>query len=102
MKIVSITLRNFLILREAEIELHPGMNVVTGETGSGKSLFVEAIKLLMGGKGARHLAGKWGPNGEVTAVIEVEKNDAELRNRLDFFGIELEDDSRFTVRRKIG
>src|SRR5919108_306717 len=40
---------NFAILSDVEIELGPGMNVLTGETGAGKSLIVEAVNLLRGG-----------------------------------------------------
>ncbi|MCX5748333.1 MAG: AAA family ATPase, partial [Proteobacteria bacterium] len=41
---------NFAILSDVELELGPGMNVLTGETGAGKSLIVEAVNLLRGGR----------------------------------------------------
>ena len=41
---------NFAILSDVEIELGTGMNVLTGETGAGKSLIVEAVNLLRGGR----------------------------------------------------
>src|SRR5690606_40995851 len=41
---------NFAILSDVEIELGVGMNVLTGETGAGKSLIVEAVNLLRGGR----------------------------------------------------
>ena len=41
---------NFAILSDVEIELGAGMNVLTGETGAGKSLIVEAVNLLRGGR----------------------------------------------------
>ena len=73
MKIKSIILKNFLIIQKAQIDLCSGFNVVTGETGSGKSLFVSAIKLLKGGRGGKTLIGKWGNTGEISAIIEIEK-----------------------------
>ena len=41
---------NFAILSDVAIELGDGMNVLTGETGAGKSLIVEAVNLLRGGR----------------------------------------------------
>jgi DNA repair protein RecN (Recombination protein N) len=41
---------NFAILSDVSIELGAGMNVLTGETGAGKSLIVEAVNLLRGGR----------------------------------------------------
>ena len=44
---------NFAILSDVEVELGGGMNVLTGETGAGKSLIVEAVNLLRGGRASR-------------------------------------------------
>ena len=102
MKIRSILLRNFLIIQKADISLDGGLTAVTGETGSGKSLFVEAVKLLLGGKAHKGLTGPWGKTGELAAVIELEPNDRSLREDLDALGIEPEDDRTITIRRVIG
>lgn len=45
-----IELRDFAIIRELELELSPGLNVLTGETGAGKSIVVDALALLAGGR----------------------------------------------------
>ena len=45
-----LRIRDLALLEEAEIELRPGLNVVTGETGAGKSLLVQAVSLLLGGR----------------------------------------------------
>lgn len=102
MKIRSILLRNFLIIQKADISLDGGLTAVTGETGSGKSLFVEAVKLLLGGKAHKGLAGPWGKTGELAAVIESEPNDRSLREDLDALGIETDGDRTLTIRRVIG
>jgi DNA repair protein RecN (Recombination protein N) len=46
----EIRVENLLILDEAEVTLHPGLNVVSGETGVGKSLFLSAVNALFGNK----------------------------------------------------
>jgi len=101
-KIRSILLRNFLIIQKADLSLDDGLTAVTGETGSGKSLFVEAVKLLLGGKAHKGLTGPWGKTGEVAAIIEVEPCDRCLREDLDTLGIEPEEDRAITMRRVIG
>ena len=39
---------NFALVKHAELEFSPGLNVITGESGSGKSLLVDALELLIG------------------------------------------------------
>ena len=59
---------NFAILSDVEIELGPGMNVLTGETGAGKSLIVEAVKLLRGGRAsADGSGGQWASPGRIAS-----------------------------------
>jgi len=102
MKIRSIHLRNFLIIRKSDISLHGGLTTVTGETGSGKSLFVEAVKLLLGGRSQKGMVGPWGKTGDLAAVIEPEEADATLRERLAALAIEPDEEGRITVRRIVG
>ena len=82
MKITNIFLKNFLIIKKSNIELSSGLTTVTGETGSGKSLFVSAMKALRGERLAKTLLGKWGKSGEICAEIALEAGDDELRNLL--------------------
>src|SRR3954470_21663761 len=59
---------NFAILSDVEIELGGGMNVLTGETGAGKSLIVEAVNLLRGGRASADIP-RAGTDGGVVAAI---------------------------------
>lgn len=102
MKIRSISLRNFLIIQKADMDLSGGLNVVTGETGSGKSLFVTAIKLLLGDKANKNIVGKWGATGEISAIIEIEAGDKKIKNTLDYLSIDTDEHNCFYVRRTIG
>ena len=47
-----LRIRNLAIIESVELELHQGLNVITGETGAGKSILVGALKLVLGGAGA--------------------------------------------------
>ncbi|MBO4440745.1 AAA family ATPase [bacterium] len=82
MKINTICLKNFLIIRKVSIPLSSGFTAITGETGSGKSLFVSAMKALRGEKITKSLLGKWGKSGEISAEITIEEGDSTLRQAL--------------------
>ncbi len=45
-----ISIKNFAIIESTEIDFHPGLNIVTGETGSGKSIVIEAVSLALGSR----------------------------------------------------
>ncbi|MBL9013700.1 MAG: DNA repair protein RecN [Myxococcales bacterium] len=62
---------NFAILSDVEIELGPGMNVLTGETGAGKSLIVEAVNLLRGGRASADIPRSGADEAVVEAIVEV-------------------------------
>ena len=60
---------NFAILSDVAVELGPGMNVLTGETGAGKSLIVEAVNLLRGGRASADIP-RAGADEAVVEAIE--------------------------------
>ena len=62
---------NFAILSDVEIELGHGMNVLTGETGAGKSLIVEAVNLLRGGRASADIPRAGTDEAVVEAIVEV-------------------------------
>jgi DNA repair protein RecN (Recombination protein N) len=62
---------NFAILSDVEIELGDGMNVLTGETGAGKSLIVEAVNLLRGGRASADIPRTGADEAVVEATVEV-------------------------------
>ncbi|WP_018111346.1 DNA repair protein RecN [Thermus igniterrae] len=67
--LLRLEVQNLAVIREAVLELSPGLNVLTGETGAGKSLLVDALSLLLGGK-AEGLLGPFGDSLLVTAFFQ--------------------------------
>src|SRR5438128_5387436 len=63
-----LRIENLVLIHEAELELGPGLNAITGETGAGKTILAQAIGLLLGAKGD---AGFVGPGAE-EAYVEAE------------------------------
>src|SRR5690242_1639162 len=66
-----LRIRNLAVIESVEVEFGPGFNVLTGETGAGKSIVVEAVGLLLGGRASSDLV----RTGEAQATIEAEFDD---------------------------
>lgn len=81
--IQSIRIKNLAIVKELSCELGEGLNVFTGETGAGKSLVVDGISLLLGGRSQTELVGNFGEELLVEASI-VLKEDAFKRIHREF------------------
>jgi DNA repair protein RecN (Recombination protein N) len=65
---------NFIIIEKASLEFGPGFTALTGETGAGKSILVDAIELLVGGRGDGALVREGAERAELTAEFEMQKN----------------------------
>jgi DNA repair protein RecN (Recombination protein N) len=63
-----LLVKNLAIIKDLEVAFGPGLNIITGETGSGKSILIEAMGLLAGGRAAADII----RTGESTAVLEGE------------------------------
>src|SRR5918994_1416354 len=63
------------VIHAVQVEFEPGLNVLTGETGAGKSMLVEAVGLLMGGRASADLI----RTGETQAQVQAEFDVADLK-----------------------
>ncbi len=66
----SLRIENLVLIRDAELELGPGLNSITGETGAGKTILANAIGLLLGARGDAALIGTAGREAYVEAEFE--------------------------------
>jgi DNA repair protein RecN (Recombination protein N) len=66
-----LRIENLVLIREAELELGPGLNAITGETGAGKTILAQAIGLLLGAKGDQSFIGPDGGEAYVEAELEL-------------------------------
>ena len=72
----ALRISNLVLIREAELELAPGLNAVTGETGAGKTILTNAIGLLLGARGDAALIGPAGDEAYVEAELDAVDDDA--------------------------
>ncbi|OCX66050.1 DNA repair protein RecN [Thioclava sp. SK-1] len=67
----SLEIRDMLIVERTELDFGPGLNVLTGETGAGKSILLDCLGFVLGWRGRAELVRKGAEQGEVTAVFDV-------------------------------
>ena len=93
----SLTIKNIALIDNLTIELGEGFNVLTGETGAGKSLIIDSLSLLLGEKADKSLV-SYGENfATVEAVFYTE--DEQILGRLEEFGLERE--NTIVITRKL-
>jgi DNA repair protein RecN (Recombination protein N) len=68
-----LRIENLVLIREAELELAPGLNAITGETGAGKTILAQALGLLLGAKGDDSFVGAAGEEAYVEAELDLEE-----------------------------
>ena len=91
----EISIRNLGIIDQSELELGSGLNVLTGETGAGKTMILTALALVLGGKSDSALVRHGSDRLVATATFSVPKN---LHNELEEFGGVIEDGSLIITR----
>src|SRR3954465_1534072 len=65
-----LSVRHLAVIDQLEVEFAPGLNVLTGETGAGKSMLVEALDLLVGGRASADLVRTGEDTASVQAIFE--------------------------------
>lgn len=95
----ELTVRNYALIDELHLRFGPGFNVLSGETGAGKSILVDALSLVLGSRGRSESVRQGSSEAEVAAVIQVE-NTPELREWCEKYNIEPEDGS-LLIRRTL-
>jgi len=69
--LVQLSIRDIVLIERLDIEFAPGLSVLTGETGAGKSILLDALSLALGGRGDASLVRHGSAQGQVTAVFDV-------------------------------
>ncbi len=87
----SLDIRDVLIIDRLSLDLGAGLNVLTGETGAGKSILLDALGFVLGWRGRAELVRQGAAQGEVTAVFDLPDGHA-ARAVLAEAGIAVEDD----------
>lgn len=96
--IKNIYIKNFELIENASVEFADGLNVIIGETGSGKSMLIDALIVLFGGRVSADMVGK---NSDKTIIeAEIEISNINLKDIINSSNIDLYDDN-IIIRREI-
>ena len=99
----QLTIRNFAIVDHLEIDWHAGLNVITGETGAGKSILIDAVGALLGDRLGPDVVRSGASRALVEGVFTLPgEPDAELARVLNEFGLEPEDGALIVTREIAG
>lgn len=99
----ELYIRNLAIVDEIKISFTEGLNILTGETGTGKSIIIGAISLLCGGRANTSSIGKRSDTAYVEGVFFLSDYDEKiLRNKFDLLGLDIEiEDNMLIISRTI-
>ncbi len=86
--LVELLVENYAVIERVRVRFHPGLNVLTGETGSGKSMVVDALALLFGGRASSEMVRADAAKARISGIFEMPES---ARALLDEAGIECED-----------
>lgn len=95
--LLNLHVKNLALIDEAEVEFTPGLNIMTGETGAGKSIIIGSINLALGGKLPKEMIRENAPFGLVELTFRIE--DKRLKQRLSEMDIFIEEDELILSRK---
>ena len=95
----TLVIENIAVIKKAQIEFTSGLNVLTGETGAGKSIVVDSINAILGERTSRELVRAGSDNAFVNAYFEDINDDVKLK--LNEYDIPIEEDGSLLLSRKI-
>lgn len=98
--IVELRIRDFAVIEELSVPLSPGLNVVTGETGAGKSIVVDALGLLVGGRASSSSVRAGRRRAVVEGVVDLTGLDR-VAHRLAGMGLGGDEDAHLLLRREV-
>ena len=98
--LVEVSIKNFAIIDDININFKEGLNILTGETGSGKSILVEAIGTILGSRSSKDLIQRGAKKAILQGVFYIEDRKT-LEEALDKYSINLDEDNLLIITKEI-
>lgn len=89
--LVELSIKNFAIIEELSLSFTSGLTVLTGETGAGKSIIIDAINLLAGGRGSSEFVRHGENKAEIEGMFMVQDDEHPVYNKAEALGIDVSD-----------
>ncbi len=97
--LTTLRIKNLALVSDLTLELQPGCNVITGETGAGKSIIIGALNLVLGERADRTLIRSGEESCSVEAVFDAKKLRAPLKSFLEENGLEPCEENQLVLKR---
>jgi DNA repair protein RecN (Recombination protein N) len=99
--LLELVVENYAVVERLRVRFHAGLNLLTGETGSGKSLVVDALGLLLGGRTSAETIRTGETRARVAGIFDV-RDHAPVRRLLEPAGLEIEEGELLIEREILG
>ncbi|MBM4762235.1 DNA repair protein RecN [Bacillus sp. B15-48] len=96
----ELSIKNFAIIESLSISFQKGLTVLTGETGAGKSIIIDAVHLLVGGRGSAEFVRHGEEKAEIEGLFFLDTNHHPCYSKVQDFGIDIEE-GMIVLRRDI-
>lgn len=97
--LLELRVKNLALIEKAEVSFQDGLNILTGETGAGKSIIIGSVNMALGGKASKDMIRQGADYAYVELLFSVD--DEEKRQRLKQMEIELPEDGTLIISKKI-
>ena len=98
--LTDLVIENFALIKKMNLEFNQGLNILTGETGSGKSTVIKALDMLLGARASTDFIRHGEEKAAIGACFDISDN-YEIKNMAEELGIELSSDENLILRREI-
>lgn len=90
--LVELDIKNFAIIKSLKVRFQEKMTVIIGETGAGKSIIIDAVSLLMGGRGQKEMIRSGESKAIITGLFELDDQKEKIAELCDQYGLPHDDD----------
>src|ERR1043166_4765646 len=97
--LTTLRIKNLALVADLTLELQPGFNVITGETGAGKSILIGALNLVLGERADRTIIRSGSDSCSVEAVFDITRLEGPIKSFLEENGLEACEDNQLVLKR---
>lgn len=98
----ELFIRNFALIEEVRLSFGQGLTILTGETGAGKSIILDALGLIVGGRASSEMVRQGADKAIIEALFLVEQESAPWVSLFQELGIEWDEDNTLVITREVG
>ncbi|GAA0482042.1 DNA repair protein RecN [Salinibacillus aidingensis] len=99
--LAELSIKDFAIIDEIKINFRDGLTVLTGETGAGKSIIIDAIQLLAGGRGSVEFVRHGSKKAEIEGLFFLDSQEHSAYRKAEEFGVEMDEEGMLVLNRTI-